>query len=60
MPEIPTQAEAEDTNRNVSTQFGKHEREVVSVVAEYYAMKEINADLRRISSRKSKPALKAG
>ena len=60
MPEIATQAEAEDTYRNVSTQCVKPEKVVVSVIAEYCAMKEINAHPRKISSRKSKPALKAG
>ena len=60
MPEIATQAEAEDTHRNVSTQCGKPERVVVSMITEYCAMKEINAHPRRTSSRKSKPAIKAG
>ena len=60
MSEIATQTEAKNIHRNVSTQCGKPERVVVSVMTEYFAMKEINAHPRRISSRKSKPALKAG
>ena len=61
MPEVATQTEAKDTHRNVSTQCGEQKKIItVSVIAEYRALKEINAYPRKISNRKSKPALKTG
>ena len=43
MPEITTQTEAKDTHRNVSTQCGEPEKLIASLIAQYCAMKEINA-----------------